>query len=274
MKKELSTSISQDTLAALNASFPVETSFQRAIFPRISMVAQDRREGKGKSMTVVTEAGTWLLENQTEDINPETGKQAWVKEELGKSFEGVIIFQRRQLRHFDEATNMYTSSPIYDNDTEVIPLFRDKKEVARGTAAELKALKEYMTVDAKTMKPKSKLEGNKILYILYPFDTESSVIHQCTLRGSSMYAFQAFARKTNIPTVLISFSSEAKEKGSIQWNQATFTPVRKLTEEEAVFVLSKVREIRDGIEQEKGYFNKSKSDLAADADMRALAAGK
>jgi len=50
---------------------------------------------------------------------------------------------------YDEKTEEYTSSPIYDNDDEVIPLWKDRKEVAKGTPKELKEKFHYTDKDGK-----------------------------------------------------------------------------------------------------------------------------
>ena len=120
---------SPEVLSQLSSAYPIEQGAMRIILSRISMVSQDVTEGKGKATKVVVEAGTFFVEAQTDDINEETGKKVWVKEEIGNSFEGIIVFKRKQLRYYDESTETYTSSPIYDTDDEIIPLFRDKKEV-------------------------------------------------------------------------------------------------------------------------------------------------
>ncbi len=141
------------------------------------------------------------------------------------------------MSYYDGDTQLYTSSPIYDTDDEIIPLFSNKKEVDRGTPAELKGREDYAF--EKDGKKKSKLEDNKILYVLYNDD-----IYQLNLRGTSMYAFMTYAKKTLPPSVVTSFGSEPKEKGSIEWNQMTFNNVRDLDTTEVDMVLSKIQEIK------------------------------
>jgi hypothetical protein len=253
----LMTPLSEAKLAALREDFPVEASFTRALLPRIAFKAQDVCEGKGKAMKVLIEAGTFLLEKQEKNdegepvLDSETGKQVWTSEELGTEIEGVIVFQRKQLRYFDESTGSYTSSPVYDNDDEIIPLFRDKAEIDRGTPAELKSRDEYAGVSLKG-KPKSKLEDNRILYVL--MDDE---IRQLNIRGSSMYSYMDYARKARpaVPAVLTHFSSESKENGSVSWNQMSFEAVRPLTNnKEADIVIEKQTEIKDAIAREKSFY--------------------
>lgn len=258
-----------EMMEQLRQSYPVEAGFQREMLPRLGMVSQDKVEGKGKAMKVVAEAGTFFVENQTEELD-ENGKKVWEKEDIGTSMEGIILYHRKQLKFCDSATETYTSSPVYDSDDEVLPLFLNKAEVDRGTPAELKSRKHYQGLSA-AGKPTSKLEENRILYVLY-----KGQVHQMNLRGSSMFAFLTFAKKVLPPSVLVSFGSEAKEKGSIQWNQMTFTALRPLSSAEVTDVLQRQQEIRDGIAQEKAFFaNKNASSTVdkAEADFQRIGSG-
>jgi len=247
---------SEESLALLRQNFPQEQGFTRALLPRLGMKSQDVTDGKGKAMKVITEAGTFYTELQSdeEDIN---GKKIWEKVELGTEIEGIIIYQRKALRCYDESTETYTSSPIFDTAEDVVPLFCNKAEVARGTMAELKARPEFQYV--KDGKTRSKLEDNKILYVLY-----DGQIYQMTLRGSSMYSYLTYVKTQNPSICITKFSSEAKEKGQIAWNQMSFNKVRDLSQEEAEDVIAKQQEIISGINQEKAYFasleGKPKSD--------------
>lgn len=243
--KALSTEVNESTLAALQESYPVEQGANRIMLPRLGMISQDKVEGKGKSMKVIAEAGTFFVEKPTEEED-ENGKKVWEREELGDAVEGIILFQRKQLRMFDQATEQFTSSPVYDNDEEVLPLFCDKAEVARGTVKELKEKYQFTDKDGKT---KSKLEDNRILYVLYKGEP-----YQMNLRGSSMYAFMTYARKVVPPAVVTVFGSEAREKGSIAWNQMTFTAKRKLTQSEAEDILRRVQEIKAAVSMERAQF--------------------
>lgn len=253
--KELVTTMSEDTLALLQDSYPVEHGANRILLPRLGMVSQDKTEGKGKAMKVIAEAGTFFIEKQT-DEEDEDGKKVWERTELGDSIEAVILYQRKQLKYYDEATEEYTSSPVYDTDEEVIPLWCNKSEVAKGTPKELKSKYEYTDKDGKV---KSKLEENRILYVRY--DGE---IYQMNLRGSSMYSFLTYARKTLPPSVITTLSSEAKEKGTIAWNQMTFTPKRKLSQSEAEEIVPLVQEIKFAVAAEKQQYKR-----AADEDAEA-----
>lgn len=270
---ELVPVMDKDILAQLNEGFPVEQGMQRIILPRLSMVSQDQTEGKGKAMKVVQEAGTFLVELETEEENEE-GKKIWKKEELGSEIEGTILFQRKQLRLYDESTELYTSSPVYDLDDEVLPLFCDKKEVKRGTPVELKAEYQYKDKEGKL---KSKLEDNRVLYVLFQSEhDEEPRIYQLSLRGSSMYSYLTYSRTLNKKginpaAVRTRFSSEAKEKGTIAWNQMTFETIANLSTKEGKDVLQKLGEIKMAIALEKGqYVVRDAESKKADGEMTAL----
>lgn len=251
--KELANVLSEEQLAIIRDSYPVEQSVTRMLLPRLAMYSQDVVEGKGKAAKVTSEAGTFYTEHQT-DEKDENGKNVWEREEIGTGFEGIIVFQRRQLRFYDSANETYTSSPIYDNDEQIIPLFSNKKEVDRGTPAELKARKQYQGLSAKG-KAISKLEENRVLYVLY-----NDELYQLTLRGTSMFAFMTYARKTLPPSVLTKFGSESKENGSIAWNQMTFEPVRPITQDEGALVQEKMAEMKEAVNAEKAFYsNKQES---------------
>lgn len=235
-----------DLISLAAGNMPKENSFQRLLLPRLGMFSQDQTEGKGKAMKVVSEAGTFYIERETEDVN-EHGKKVWVKEEIGPELEATIIYYRKQLSMYDSATEKYTNSPIYDTDTDIIPLFCDKKEVAKGTQAELKTL--FRFTDPKDGKVKSKLQDNKILYVLYDGD-----IYQLSVKGTSMFSFATYIRGAIPSTVLTTFSSEAKTQGVTNWNMMTFKTKRKLTEDELRTVINHQTDIKNGILAEKQYF--------------------
>ena len=264
-KQTTAVAVHDESLEALAALFPVEPSFDRVQLPRLGMFSQDKTEGTGKAKKVVTEAGTFYIERQTDEVDEETGRKLWAKDELGTEIEGIILFQRKQLRSYDESSGTFTSSPIYDNDDEIVPLFANRAEVARGTPAELMSRDEFATTDNQTGKEKSSLEENKILYIEYEGE-----IYQMGLRGSSMFSFKGWRRKlgTVPPSAIVTkFSSTPEKKGSIEWNKMSFEQVRPLTKKELADTLEKVREITDGIAQEKAFFA-SRSPAKTEEDER------
>lgn len=252
--------INEEARAELRQSYPVEQTYHHTFFPRLRMVSQDKtQESKNpktgkKELTIVAEAGEFYTERKTDEVDDQ-GKTKWELTQHGDTIEGVILYERKQLSYYDSANNTFTNSPIYDDAEEVVPLFSGGKEVDRGTAKELKSRPQYAGKTA-AGKPKSNLADVRILYVL--FDGE---VYQMNIQGSSGYAFLKYKRDIQFPNeVVTKFGSEAKENGSIRWNQMTFTRVRAL-EGELDEVLGYVRQIRDGVTQEKAYFATLKPEI-------------
>lgn len=240
----------EDILAQLDAGYQREPGSSKISLPRLAMVSQDKTEGKGKAMKVVVEAGTFFFERESDELDAD-GKKKWEKEEIGDEVaEAIVFFRRYQLRYFDEATEEFTSSPIYDSADEVVPLFRNGKEVARGTPAQLRSRKEFAYVDKKDGKTKSNLEEQRVLYVLV--DGEA---YQMNLRGSSMYAWLRYERNNpSVASTVTRLSSEPKEKGTIAWNQMTFEAVRRVNAEEAKLALERTNEMRALVAASKAQF--------------------
>jgi hypothetical protein len=270
VKNELMNVASASQLAQLAQDFPQEPSFTRIMVPRIGLVSQDKTEkvgtGKTAKIEIIAQAGTFFTDKETdEEVIREDGTKAkeWKKEYLDEENpEIIVLFQRKQLRYFDESDESYTSSPIFDRDDEQVVLFKDRKEVARGTPTELKAL--YPSVDSNG-KPISKLKDEKILYVLYAND-----LYQMNLHGSSMWSFTSYARKVVPPTVITILGSEAMEKGSIAWNKMTFEAKRQLTSDEAELAMTKIQEIKDAINSEKQFFGAQNNAQLAQAEKALL----
>lgn len=271
MTTELQTTLTDEQRALLGQMTPQEQGFTRIMLPRLGMYSQDKFEGKGKSAKLVKEAGMFYTEVETDEKDGE-GKKIWNKEEIGTVMEGVVLYHRKQLSHYDDATQKYTSSPIYDSAEDIVPLFCDKKEIHRGTPTELKA--KYAYTDPKDGKVKSSLEELRVLYVL-----KDGQVYQMSLRGSSMWSFSTYAKSCLVSAVLTKFSSEAKENGAIAWNQMSFDAVRELTPEEADTVIDNVQKISTSIASEKAYFasleaNRSSMTNAVDELNTPLVEGK
>jgi hypothetical protein len=235
----------QELIDQANQMMPSSDGFRRRVFPRIAFQTQDKTEGKGKSMVVVAEAGMFATEVETTDID-ENGKTIWEKTDLGKTFEGTVVYYRKKLSKYDEATKKYTSSPLYDEETDMITLFCDKKRVASGTPKELKDL--YMFTD-KEGKRKCSLQEMRVLYVLY-----GGEIYELTVKGTSMYSFLDYTRKCNPSVFRCEFGSKERENGATNWSEVTFRNVRQLDMEELQTVVSIQRDMKDGIAAEKAYF--------------------
>lgn len=239
--------VSEEQIAFLKEQFPTEQGFQRVALPRLGMYSQDQTEGKGKAMKVTVEAGTFYVEKKSDEPDEED-KFSFVKEEIGSEIQATVVFQRKQMSMYDEETELFTSSPIYDNDDDVIPLWCAKAEVARATPKELKAMYPGPKADKKG-NPTSLLKEKKILYVLY--DGE---LYEMAIGGTSMYSFMGYARKTTPPAVLTRFNSEYNENGSISWNKMVFDTVRNLDGNELVSIIEQVKLIKYSVELEKQYF--------------------
>jgi len=277
-KTALAKPASEEELAALNNEFPRDPGYMAVMPPRLGMYSQDKTEKVGKTIKLIQEAGVFYTEKPG-DEKDEENKTIWVKDEFGEEIEGIILFQRKQLGYYDGAS--FTSSPIYDNDDEVVPLWKDRAEVDRGTPAELMARPEYAGINARTGKPQSKLEENRILYVLFRGDDEEYSLYQMNLRGSSKWAFLSYVRKTTPNTVITRFSSVPKENGSIAWNQMTFEVDRIINSEELELVKHHTKEIKEGIAMVKEHFariaNAPRDPLAdefEEDDLPALGDGK
>lgn len=250
MTKQVATKISQDVLDQLKNSQPVEDTFQRVQLPKLGMFSQDKKEGKGKAMKVVSEAGTFYIERKTDELDEETGKNIYEKTEIGTTIDGTILYNRKKLSFYDEPNSSYISSSIYDTDTEVVSLWSKGKEVLKGTEAQLK--EEYMFTDTDG-KRKSRLKNIRVLYVLHEGE-----LFQMEIGGTSMFAFSKYnqAVRPSVAAIVTTFFSEPQTKGSNEYNQMTFTKARDLTQEEALEVLGYVQEIQGAIKAEKEFFGK------------------
>ena len=259
-KQELANVASEQDLAIINESFPIERGNSRISLPRLGMFSQDKFEGKGKDAKLVEEAGMFYKEAPGEELN-EAGKPIWEKTELGKSIEAIILYKRYKLAHYDASTG-FTSSPIYDSKEETVPLFRDKKEVAKGIVTELQKLPEYQGKTAKG-KPTTKLEDKRVLYLMYEGEA-----YQMEIGGSSKYSYLSYEKSTMPPSVLTKFNSEPKENGAVAWNQMTFVPVRPLNAKEGAEVAKQITDIKETIIAEKAQYTvQSEESKKADKDF-------
>jgi len=241
---------SEDVLAELNQTMPSEPGYSRTNFPRISFVGKDETEtvtnkktGK-KEIKIITEAGTFIQEV----YNKET--KEYEKTELGLEIDILTVYQRKQLKHYDESSKSYTSSPIYDTDEDIVPLFENKKVIERGTPEELRSKARF--TEMKDGKKKSTLEEQKVLYVMFEGE-----MHELTVRGSSGWNFSKYRREVpNISAVVTTISSVQETTGSNTYNKMTFSVKRDITNDEALELLANRRDIISGIEAEKAYFSK------------------
>jgi len=250
-KKEVAVS-NEDILAQLGESFPAPEVAPKIILPRLGMFSQDVTKKVNKKITVIHSEGDFYIEQESEEKNSD-GKFIWEKEEIGSEIEAIVLYKRKQLQMYDETTEEYTSSPVFDTDEEVVPLFCNRKEVNRGTSEDLIAQYQYQDKDGRT---RSSLAEDTILYIMYEKD-----IYQFNLRGSSKWSFSNFERDLRgkpVPSVVTHMKGEHMEKGKIIWSKTIFSEVRNLNSSELANVLDEVQKIKNSIALEKKQYQNIK----------------
>lgn len=257
------TEASTEALAALAAMFPQADVINRVQFPKLVFKSQTVLDEDEE--TVLVKAGTFFVECPSEEVDEE-GKKTWDKVELGKELEGHIILHRKRLQYWDSKANEFTSSPIYDNNTDVIPLFKSGEFVTEGTPAELKKLypemKEFENkkTGEKELKEVSKLRDATVLYILV-----GGELLELTIAGTSRYSWLDYLKSTAVPTVITTINSTPQKQGSTKWNQMTFKAGRTPTADEANLALATLAELQEGIQAEKDFYARKRAESAAGA---------
>jgi len=263
-KKDIVT-LDPELLAQLDASYPKEKSRFSIQLKKLGMFSQDITEKVGKKIEIINEAGEFYIEQASEELD-ENGKAVWKKDSIGTSIEALIVYKRYQLSYYDDKSETFYSTPVYDSADDVVPLFNNltKQEVSRGTASELKTLKEFLEVkDGKTV---SKLKDNRVLYVLF-----NDELYQLTIKGSSMYAYMDYEKKIGNPTrYLTVFNSTPRENGSIKWNQMTFEAVRSINPEELTRIVEEVNKIKTAIAISKASYETAKPKEDDDKAFNAL----
>lgn len=252
MKKEITVVASEDQLALLDQSFPVEEENRGPRVPRIGFLSKDVTEesgtGKAKKIKVIESAGTFYKDVESEEVDPSTKKKLWEKQYITdkagepESLDVVIFFNRRQLRMYSDADGVYINSPVYDSPDQKIPLFKGADKIGEGTEAELRAMYPALT---KKGKPTSDLDIVKILYFLY-----EGGIYQMSLSQSSKYAFEAYKRdvKTVSRYVTRMGMSEEMTNGSNVYRHVTFEKHETISKDQADIILPVITDMNRFIE--------------------------
>lgn len=265
----VSTVADQEVLNANAAAFPAEERKQFISFPRLRMVAKDQTDGTGKNMKVTVEAGTFFTEVQDkeeteveEEVKQKNGKtktetvkkRLWESTELGRSIEGIIIYQRYQLKFWDK--DHFVSSAIYDKGDTDIPLFEFGKEIARGTPDQLKAPYNELQkgTDGKKDRTVSKLKDERILFVWFTPEDGEPGVYQMSIKGTSMYNYLKYTSSVTIPNVVTNFDSIADSRGSNNFNTMTFSKVRDVTAEEAGLIRNTQDFIAGYVAEQKAAF--------------------
>ena len=275
----------QEVLDSISQAFPSEERKQFLSFPKLRMVSKDQTEGTGKNMKVTTEAGTFFTDVQDkeeteveEEVRQKNGKikiekimkRLWTSDELGPEVQGIIVFQRYQLKMWDQANERFISSAVYDKGDTDIPLFEGKNEIARGTPEELKA--PYSEVqkgkDGKKDKTVSKLKDERVLFVWIGNDSEEGgQVYQMSVKGKSMYNYLKYTGEVKVPTVVTSFNSVPDEFGSNKFNTMTFEQVRGINATEAEKIQEAQAILREYIANQKEAFaNKAEDTGKKEAD--------
>ena len=241
--------LTEEQLAILYDGFPTVENNSRPQLPRLGMLSKDLTEetkvnGK-KKIEVLQPAGTFYTEKDLGEVN-EDGKKVWTKEYLGEEIDVIIAFHRRQLRLYDKSLNKFISSPIYDTKDQIIPLYLDKRQVAKGNQEELQ--NKYPAVSEKGKKI-SKLKEEKILYILFKGE-----LYQSNLTQSSKYSFLDYSKKVNPSTVVTTISSFEETNGSNTYRKMTFKIKRVIDSVEFDLVMDTQSELKEQVRSDAKYF--------------------
>lgn len=215
----MSKKLTEQQLAILNEAFPVAGETSRISLPRFGMLSKDITETVGtrktKKIKVIQSAGSFFTESDEGEVNDE-GKKVWTKKFIeGETVDVIITYHRRQLRMYDASLEKFYSTPVYDNATQVLPLYLDKQVVKRGTQAELQSMFPTLTLKGKAS---SKLKEETILYIIYNGEQ-----YQMNLSQSSKWTFKDYAKKVNPSTVVTTLGSIEDTFGDNIFSKVTFT---------------------------------------------------
>lgn len=218
MNKKITKAITKEQIALLNESFPVSGETNRVSLPRFGMLSKDiiseTGSGKNKKITVEQAGGTFYTESDEGEISDE-GKRVWTKHFLdGETQDVIICYHRRQLRMYDSSLEKFYSTPVFDNASQVLPLYLDKQVVKQGTQKELQDMFPALTLKGK---PSSKLKEETILYVIY-----EGVLHQMNLSQSSKWSFKDYSKNVNPSTVITTLGTSEETFGTNTYRKLTF----------------------------------------------------
>jgi hypothetical protein len=219
-------------LTVLDGAYPVSNDPTYVSLSRFGMLSKDIEEvsgtGKNKKTKVIESAGTFYTEKDLGELNEE-GKKVWTKEFIGESVDVQIVFERKQLRKFDKSLNKFISSDMYDNDSQIVSLYLDKRVVAKGTREELQARYPKLTEKGK---PSSSLNEDRIIYVIY-----NGELHQFNLSTSSKWSFADYKRQVGNPSkVITNLSSVEETNGSNTYRKVVFKSIGLINAEQLELV--------------------------------------
>lgn len=216
--KKVEEKIGAEELALLDQSYPTQEDGDRLTLPRLGMLSKDIIEetgtGKNKKITVVEAAGTFYTESDLGETNDE-GKKVWTREYIkDEEIDVVITFHRKQLRRFDASLEKFISSPFYDTDDQIIPLYLDRQVIKRGTRQQLQSMYPALTQKGK---PTSDLKEDIILFVIY-----KDQLYQLNLSQSSKYEFLNYKKTVNPSTVVTTLGTKEETFGANTYRKLTF----------------------------------------------------
>lgn len=249
-KKETSLALTDEQKALLDQSYPVGDESSRLLLPRLGLLSKDITEEKGtgklKKINIINAAGEFYTEKDLGETDDD-GKKKWTKTFIdGESIEVIIVYHRYQLRKFDSSLGKFISSPMYDNDTQVVPLYQDKRVIKRGTEKELQAFYPALTQQGK---PTSDLKKDTILFVLYEGE-----LHQLNLSQSSKWAFSSYKRGLNPSQVVTELGSKEETFGTNTYRKMTFKNLRPVSSTEFDEVYENQSKVRETVESDSRFY--------------------
>jgi hypothetical protein len=269
MKKEIA-KLSEEQLAILNESYPINDDESRLLLPRFGMLAKDITEevgtGKNKKINVIQPSGTFFTERDNGEVNVDTGKKVWTKTFIeGEEVDVIIAFHRRQLRKYDSSLEKFISTPIFDNAEQVVPLYLDKQVIKRGNQAQLQSCYPALTQKGK---PTSDLKEETILYVVYKDE-----LYQCNISQSSKWEFKTYKKSINPSTVVTTLGSVEETFGKNTYRKMTFTNKRMINAEEFDIVNGSQTSLKEEVSFDQTRYIEA-PEAQGEKDFKALDDGK
>lgn len=244
----MSKKVDPQELAILNEAFPIVESTDRVRYPRMNMLSKDEVEttgtGKNKKIKVIEAAGTFYIDVKGD--NDEFEKNFLE----GDTQDFIIVYHRKQVKYFDKGLNKFISSPIFDTDEQIVPLYLDKRVIARGTKAELQARYPALTQKGKKT---SDLKEYKVLYVLY-----AGKMYELNMSVTSGWAFSKYASSfkdgASPATVVTTIGSVEETNGSNTYRKMTFVKGRAIDADELELIKENQQAVKESAESSAQYY--------------------
>lgn len=246
-KKAIIPAMTAEQEELLSGGYPEEEERSQNIYlPRLQMLAKDKTEEKivnrKKEITVLEVAGTFYTETEDGEVEVEDEKGKIVKKKNyvknyfsdQESIDLVVFFQRYQLKYYDNDTESWITSTVYDFKDEEVTLWHGKKKLETGKPADLQD--KYPRTD----KGQPKLEAAKILYVLF-----NGEAFQISLSTSSKIEFLKYraSLSDNLPKFVTNISSEERVKGDNVYRVMKFAENGRTNAEQAELIIPAFQEV-------------------------------